>query len=204
MESILDSALPEERSSRVEAVDSGQESAWVTSSQAGDVVSFNRLVLKWEKKIFNLSLRILRDPNEAADATQEVFLIVFKRIRQFRQDSSFATWLYRIAVNHCTNRLQRRPEGVHFSLDSSEDGQALRKNLATEESQEETLIYAETQRRVRNALEFLPPEQRVVMELRFFQELKFEQIAEIVEAPLSTIKSRFYTGLEVLKIRLAR
>ncbi len=204
MDNILDSALPEERSSRVEAVDSGQESAWVTSSQGGDVVSFNRLVLKWEKKIFNLSLRILRDPNEAADATQEVFLVAFKRIRQFRQDSSFATWLYRIAVNHCTNRLQRRPEGVHFSLDSSEDGQALRKNLATEESQEETLIFAETQRRVRNALEFLPPEQRVVMELRFFQELKFEQIAEIVEAPLSTVKSRFYTGLEVLKIRLAR
>ncbi len=204
MDNILDSALPEERSSRVEAVDSGQESAWVTSSQGGDVVSFNRLVLKWEKKIFNLSLRILRDPNEAADATQEVFLVAFKRIRQFRQDSSFATWLYRIAVNHCTNRLQRRPEGVHFSLDSSEDGQALRKNLATEESQEETLIFAETQRRVRNALQFLPPEQRVVMELRFFQELKFEQIAEIVEAPLSTVKSRFYTGLEVLKIRLAR
>jgi len=204
MDNILDSALPEKRSSRVEAVDSGQESAWVTSSQGGDVVSFNRLVLKLEKKIFNLSLRVLRDPNEAADATQEVFLVAFKRIRQFRQDSSFATWLYRIAVNHCTNRLQRRPEGVHFSLDSSEDGQALRKNLATEESQEETLIFAETQRRVRNALEFLPPEQRVVMELRFFQELKFEQIAEIVEAPLSTVKSRFYTGLEVLKIRLAR
>jgi RNA polymerase sigma-70 factor (ECF subfamily) len=204
MDNILDSALPEKRSSRVEAVDSVHETAWVTSSQEGDVVSFNRLVLKWEKKIYNLSFRILRDPNEAAEATQEVFLVAFKRIRQFRQDSSFATWLYRIAVNHCTNRLQRRPGGVHFSLDSSEDGQSLRRNLSTVGSQEEALIHAETLRRVRNALEFLHPEQRVVMELRFFQELKFEQIAEIVEAPLSTVKSRFYTGLEVLKLRLAR
>jgi RNA polymerase sigma-70 factor, ECF subfamily len=202
MDNILDSAFLENNSSTVDTAESGHEIVWVTSSQHGDVVSFNRLVLKWEKKIFNLSLRLLRDPNEAADATQEVFLVAFKRIRQFRQDSSFATWLYRIAVNHCTNRLQRRPEGVHFSLDSSEDGQALRKNLATEGSQEEALIHAETQRRVRNSLEFLPPDQRVVMELRFFQELKFEQIAEIVEAPLSTVKSRFYTGLEVLKLRL--
>jgi RNA polymerase sigma-70 factor (ECF subfamily) len=204
MDNILDSAIPEKGSSRVEVGDSSQEIAWVTSSQRGNVVSFNRLVLKWEKKIFNLSLRILRDPNEAAEATQETFLIAFKRIRQFRQDSSFATRLYRIAVNHCSNRLQRRPEGIHFSLDSSDDGLTLRKNLVTGESQEEVLILAETQRRVRNALEFLPREQRIVMELRFFQELKFEEIAEIVEAPLSTIKSRFYTGLEGLKLRLAR
>ena len=204
MDNILDSALPEKRSTRVEAGDSNPEMAWVTSSQRGDVVSFNRLVLKWEKKIFNLSLRILRDPNEAAEATQEAFMIAFKRIRQFRQDSSFATWLYRITVNHCTNRLQRRPEGIHFSLDSSSDGLTLRKNLVTGESQEEALIQAETQQRVRNALESLSPEQRIVMELRFFQELKFEQIAEIVEAPLSTVKSRFYSGLEGLKLRLAR
>ena len=156
------------------------------------------------KKIHNLCLRILRDPNEAAEATQEAFLSAFKRIRQFRQDSSFATWLYRIAVNHCANRLQRRPEGIHFSLDSSEDGQTLKQTLVTHESQEEILVHAETQRRVRNALELLPPEQRIVMELKFFQELKFEQIAEIVEAPLSTIKSRFYNGLEILKRRLAR
>ena len=110
MDNILDSVLPEKRSSRVEAGDPSQESAWVISSQKGDVVSFNRLVLKWEKKIFNLSLRILKDPNDAAETTQEVFLVAFKRIRQFRQDASFATWLYRIAVNHCTNRLHRRPE----------------------------------------------------------------------------------------------
>jgi RNA polymerase sigma-70 factor, ECF subfamily len=204
MDNILESAFPENKLSTVEAGEPGQEIAWVISSQRGDVVSFNRLVLKWEKKIFNLTLRILRDPNEAAEATQEVFLVAFKGIRRFRLESSFATWLFRIAVNHCTNRLQRRPEGVHFSLDSSEDGQALRKNLATGGSQEEALIHAETQRRVHNALEFLHPDQRVVMELRFFQEFKFEQIADIVQAPLSTVKSRFYAGLDILKLRLTR
>ena len=204
MDNILDSAFSSKRATGVEAGDSSQETAWVTSSRRGDVVSFNRLVLKWEKKIYNLTLRMLRNPDEAAEATQETFLTAFKGIRKFRLDSSFATWLYRIAVNHCTNRLQRRPAGIHFSLDSSEDGLTLRQRLAARESQEAALIHAETQKHVNDALECLSPEQRIVIELRFFQDLKFEQISEIMEASPSTVKSRFYTGLEMLKLRLSR
>ena len=176
----------------------------MTSSQRGDVISFNRLVLKWERKIYNLTLRMLRNPDEAAEATQETFLTAFKSIRKFRLDSSFATWLYRIAVNHCTNRLQRRPEGIHFSLDSSEDGLTLKQSLTARESQEAALIHAETQKHVCDALECLPPDQRIVIELKYFQDLKFEQISKIVQAPPSTVKSRFYAGLEVLKLRLSR
>ena len=86
------------------------------ASQRGDAVSFNRLVLKWERPIYNLSLRMLRDADEAAEATQEVFLLAFKGIRRFRLDAQFSTWLYRIAANHCTSRLRKRPPGVHLSL----------------------------------------------------------------------------------------
>ena len=89
------------------------------AANAGDAVSFNRLVLKWERPIYNLSLRMLRDADEAAEATQEVFLLAFKGIRRFRLTHSFRTWLYRIAANHCTSRLRKRPPGVHLSLDGS-------------------------------------------------------------------------------------
>ena len=204
MDNILDSTFSDQRSRGAEGGDSSQETAWVTSSQRGDVISFNRLVLKWERKIYNLTLRMLRNPDEAAEATQETFLTAFKSIRKFRLDSSFATWLYRIAVNHCTNRLQRRPEGIHFSLDSSEDGLTLKQSLTARESQEAALIHAETQKHVYDALECLPPDQRIVIELKYFQDLKFEQISKIVQAPPSTVKSRFYAGLEVLKLRLSR
>src|SRR5262249_43205695 len=122
MEEILDSALPKNRALNIEDGEGSQECAWVTASQRGDAASFNRLVLKWERPIYNLSLRMLRDPDEAAEATQEVFLLAYKNIRRFRLHSQFSTWLYRIAANHCTSRLRKRPQGVQVSLERSAEG----------------------------------------------------------------------------------
>ena len=98
MEEILDSALPRKRSIGVRKVETSQEAAWVKASQQGDVIAFNRLVLIWEKSIYNLALRMLQDPDEAAESTQEVFLNAFKNIRRFRLEAQFSTWLYRIAA----------------------------------------------------------------------------------------------------------
>jgi RNA polymerase sigma-70 factor (ECF subfamily) len=147
---------------------------------------------------------MLRDTDEAAEATQEVFLLAFKGIRRFRLDAQFSTWLYRIAANHCTSRLRKRPLGVHLSLDGSEEGNAAGQALAAAECPERDFFRQESDLRVRNALEYLQPEQRIVVELKFFQEMTFEQIALVVEAPLSTVKSRLYHGLEILKSRLGR
>jgi RNA polymerase sigma-70 factor (ECF subfamily) len=195
MEDILDSTLSHTRTLTTQNADTSQEAAWVAASQRGDAVSFNRLVLKWERPIYNLSLRMLRDVDEAAEATQEV--------RRFRLDAQFSTWLYRIAANHCTSRLRKRPPGVHLSLDGSEEGTEAGR-LAAAECPEREFLRRESDHRVRNALDFLQPEQRIVVELKFFQEMTFEQIALVVEAPLSTVKSRLYHGLEILKIRLGR
>ena len=204
MENILDSALSQARTLTNQTDESTQETAWVAASQRGDVVSFNRLVLKWERPIYNLSLRMLRDADEAAEATQEVFLLAFKGIRRFRLDAQFSTWLYRIAANHCTSRLRKRPPGVHVSLDGSQEVTKAGQRFATVDCPEREYVRQESDHRVRRALEFLQPEQRIVVELKFFQEMTFEQIALVVEAPLSTVKSRLYHGLEILKIRLGR
>ncbi len=204
MENILDSALSHSRTFTTQSAESSQEAAWVAASQLGDPVSFNRLVLKWERCIYNLSLRMLRDADEAAEATQEIFLLAFKGIRRFRLDAQFSTWLYRIAANHCTSRLRKRPPGLHLSLDGSREGTEVGQTLAAADCPEREFFRQENDHKVRHALEFLQPDQRIVVELKFFQEMTFEQIALIVEAPLSTVKSRLYHGLEILKIRLGR
>jgi RNA polymerase sigma-70 factor (ECF subfamily) len=186
----------------VEPDGSVQESEWVKASQQGDSPAFNRLVLRWEKPIFNLSLRMLQDQDEAAEATQEVFLAAFRSIRRFRLASKFSTWLYRIAVNQCITRLRRRPPGAHYSLDDETREAPLAARLPSHDSHEREFLKRESQLRVRKALAYLPPDMRAVVELKFFQELTFEQIAAIVETPLSTVKSRLYSGLELLKVRL--
>jgi RNA polymerase sigma-70 factor, ECF subfamily len=189
-------------SARVKAESQSNESSWVSASQKGDTSAFNRLVLKWEKNIFNLACRMLYDHEEAAEATQEVFLLAFRNIRRFRRDSKFSTWLYRIALNHCISRLKQRPSGAHIYLDDPIAGPHL-EQLRVAGTQPGELIRSERKRCVQEAIHMLPLDQRAVVELKFFQDLTFEQMAEVLETPLSTIKSRFYAALEILKVRLS-
>ena len=200
-ESVL---LTNSRIKPVDAPDQIQEIAWVAASRGGDTLAFNRLVLKWERPIYNLALRMLQDPEEAAESTQEVFLSAFKNIGRFRQEARFSTWLYRIAMNQCISRLRRRPAETHYSLDDSRSDASIGSRLPASESHEGAFLLEETRNRVRLALEHLPPEQRAVLELKFFQDLTFEEIASVIQVPLSTVKSRLYAALEILKVRLGR
>lgn len=182
--------------------DPEQDSIWVSTSQKGDTAAFNHLVLKWEKNIYNIALRMLRDPDEAAEATQEAFFLAFKNIRRFRNDSKFSTWLYRIVLNHCLTCVRKRPPATHLPIDSPNNETNTIRHLKTTETPDGNLLRLEQQNIVLAALMHLPPEQQAVIELKFFQELTFEEIAVILNTPLSTIKSRLYSGLEILKARL--
>ncbi len=198
----MNRVLSSSQTANAGAPDRTQDGAWILACQHGDTVAFNRLVLKWEKPIYNLTLRMLQDREEAAEAAQEVFCLAFKSIRGFRKDAKFSTWLYRIAVNHCITRLRKRPPGAHLSLDDQSPDAPLKGWEPTIESHEEQFMLEEQRRRVRLALGSLAEDQRAVLELKFFQDLTFEEIAAIVQAPLSTVKSRLYTGLAILKSRL--
>jgi RNA polymerase sigma-70 factor (ECF subfamily) len=201
MSKYMSSAISRATRSSI-ASDHSQEAIWISDSQRGNAQAFNRLVLKWEKLVYNLALRMLKDREEAAEATQEIFLQAFKGIRRFRQDSRFSTWIYRIALNYCSNCLKQRPPGIHVSLDDDSSRSNPAETLTVVESQTGELLRSENKRRVLGALARLLPEQQAVIELKFFQELTFDEIAEVLDVPLSTIKSRLYAGLEMLKVRL--
>jgi len=181
-----------------------REAAWVEASRGGDSRAFNHLVLRWEKPIFGLAWRMLRSRAEAEEATQEIFLSAYKAMHRFRQGARFSTWLYRIATNHCISRLRRRPAifQVPIADQVDEDETVKPVQLQVSPTHEADLIRADTRRDVVAALAGLNEEQRLVVELKFYQELTFEGIAEILEIPTSTVKSRFYTALGQLKSRL--
>ena len=191
------------RHSEPSAWDSGQESAWIAASQAGDTVAFNRLVLKWERKIYNLSLRMLRNPEDASDSTQEIFLLAFRHIRKFRGNSLFSTWLYRIAVNHCFDIIKRRPADYQME-NPGQDERGHLKYSSPGNLQEKSILQSERQSRILESLAVLPKDQRVVIELKFFQEETFNGISSILDIPESTVKYRYYMALGFLKDHLGR
>lgn len=179
-----------------------QDRIWVLASRGGDLLAFNRLVLKWETRVYNLSLRMLGNREEAADITQEIFLSVFKNIRKFRGDSKFSTWLYRVAVNRCISRLRKLPS-MTISIETEDfEGAQDGVSVSVPGRQEEAVLQMEQRRRILQSVSALNPEQRAVVELKLFQEETFESISDTLEVPLSTVKSRFYAAMEVLKGRL--
>lgn len=195
-EATLEQSLGWRRTGEASA-ECDQEAFWVGAARNGDPQAFNRLVLKWESRIYNLALRMLNDPDEAAETTQEIFLQAFRSLHAFQGHSRFSTWLYRITVNRCVTRLRRRPPLVQRI-----DAMPGLEQLTTDNSQESELLAGELRAKIRTSLAALSPQQRIVIELKFFQEETFASIAEILGLPMSTIKSRLYTALDLLKVRL--
>lgn len=202
MEEVLDHKLVSDRVPE-KGVDQTERDL-VMASQRGDSMAFNGLVLRWEPAIYNLALRMLQDPEEAAEAVQDVFEAAFRNIRRFRVRSRFSTWLYRIAANRCLTQLHRRPAHRHSSLNSDGWAAAASRDLPASGSPEGELLLSERRRIVGDALLLLTPQQRIIVELKFFQERTFEEIAGVLRLPSSTVKSRFYTGLAQLKKKLSR
>ena len=191
-----------ERTSDVGALSTDQDMTWIAASRKGDVQAFNRLVIKWERRVYNMALRILRDREDATEVAQESFLSAWRGLRNFRQGAKFSTWLYRIVINHCLTRLRYRPPGFYLSLTAEEEPGYPDAYLRVAATQPEVLLREEQRRRVLAAMERLSPNQRAVVELKFFQELTFEEIGVILDTPQSTVKSRLYSALEVLKSKL--
>jgi RNA polymerase sigma-70 factor (ECF subfamily) len=199
LEEDVESVIP--RQANTVPFETSQELSWIRASQAGDNGAFNRLVLKWERKIYNLSYRMLRHPEDAADSTQEIFLLAFRNIRKFKHNSLFSTWLYRIAVNHCIDVMKKRPI-AGLTGDGDMESVGISARLAVKGTQESMVFQDERQQRIMDSLALLPVEQRIVIEMKFFQEETFEVISTILDVPQSTVKSRFYAALDILKERL--
>ncbi len=174
----------------------------VTRSIGGDADSFNQLVLRWERPIYALAYRQLGREEDARDVCQETFLRAFRAIGGFRGQAKFSSWLYRIALNLCRDwvRRQRRTPVVQMP----EDMDVIETVMAREpvESIEDVVGRHDLTKRVEKAMAKLPEEQRTAIIMKEYHGLTFQEIADLVGCPLSTVKTRLYQGLAVLRREL--
>jgi len=169
----------------------------IRQAARGAVEAFNLLVSRWEKRVYNYLLRITGNREDALDLTQDVFLKAYQNLRKLDDPSRFTPWLYRIAHNEAYSLFRkRRPEADGAERDEEATGGGVMVGGSPVFPVELTLAVA-------SALERLSPEQREAVVLKIYQGFKFEEIAEVLGCPVSTVKSRLYTALEILKAELA-
>ena len=164
----------------------------------GDVSAFNEIVVRWEGKLYNFVYRYLGDPEEAKDVTQESFVRAYSHLHGFRGQSKFSSWLYQIALNLCRSKLRRKKAHPTVSIDDREEENPLWALADERATPAEATLEQERALAVREALAQLPEAQREVIILKEYNGLKFREIAEILDTPESTVKSRLYHGLENL------
>lgn len=176
----------------------------IARTLAGESDPFNVLVRRWERQIYGLALRMLGREEDARDVCQETFLAAYRNLRSFRREAKFSSWLYRIALNACHSRLRRNGAATEQSLDA-EDETGRRMELAdhTAENVSDRLHRDQRVGLVRRALQALPSEMRQVIVMKEYEELTFAEIADVLELPVSTVKTRLYTGLQLMRAKLA-
>ncbi|HAK51342.1 MAG TPA: RNA polymerase sigma factor RpoE [Gammaproteobacteria bacterium] len=171
----------------------------------GDKRAFDVLILKYQHKIIGLVGRYLRDQDEVQDVTQESFIKAYRALPNFRGDSAFYTWLYRIAINTAKNHLvsrSRRPPDTDIDLDDGEfqDNSAV---LRDNESPEDVLATGQMENVIYRAIDDLPEELKVAVTLREFEGLSYEEIAEVMECPVGTVRSRIFRAREAIEKKIA-
>ena len=172
----------------------------------GDKRAFDLLVLKYQHKIISIVGRYLGDRNDVQDVSQETFIKAYRAIPNFRGESAFYTWLYRIAINTAKNHLvskSRRPPNIDIDIDDGEfqDNSAV---LRDNESPQASLATKQMEEVIFRAIENLPSELSVAVTLREFEGLSYEEIARIMDCPVGTVRSRIFRAREAVeqKIRL--
>jgi len=177
----------------------------VARVQRGDKQAFNLLVIKYQRKILRLLSRMIRDPADLEDVAQEAFIKAYRALPQFRGESAFYTWLYRIAINTARNWLSsvgKRPSAPNAI--ESEDGETFNEtdslsDISTPESMVASREIAET---VNAAIEELPEELRTAIVLREIEGMSYEDIAQTMGCPIGTVRSRIYRAREAIAQRL--
>jgi RNA polymerase sigma-70 factor (ECF subfamily) len=172
--------------------------------QNGNKQAFDALVIKYQYKVFKLVARYISDPSEVLDVTQEAFIKAYKSLDNFRGDSSFYTWLYRIAVNTAKNHLISRGRRVPESdFEISEIEQFISKKDVKEYSTpERTLMYDEMEHMLFDIIDDLPSDLRTAIMLREMEGLTYEEISEIMGCPVGTVRSRIFRAREAIEKKI--
>jgi len=177
----------------------------VERAQRGDKRAFELLVEKYQRKLARLLSRFIRDPAEVEDVTQEAFIKAYRALPAFRGDSAFYTWLYRIGINTAKNYLmamgRRAPTSTEVEADEAEgfeEGEHLR-DINTPES---VLLSNEIAETVNSTIEALPEELRTAIQLREIEGMSYEDIAQVMNCPIGTVRSRIFRAREAIAAQL--
>ncbi len=176
----------------------------VAKSIRGDADSFNELVLRWERPIYALAYRTIGREEDARDVCQETFLRAFRALPGFRGQAKFSSWLYRIALNLCRDWIRRERRAPVMQPPEEVDLIEMAAAAEPSESIENLVARKNLTRLVEKAMALLPEEQRTAIVLKEYHGLTFQEIAELVGCPLSTVKTRLYQGLVVLRRELSK
>lgn len=176
------------------------DSELVRRVKSGDKKAFDLLVIKYQHKIVHLVNRYIRDPHEAQDVAQDTFIKAYRALANFRGDSAFYTWIYRIAINTAKNHIAsraRRPSDDDIDVDSAEqfEGAASLKDVETPEG---IVLTEELAKVIQLALDELPDELREAITLREFDWLSYEEIATTMNCPVGTVRSRIFRAREAI------
>jgi RNA polymerase sigma-70 factor (ECF subfamily) len=176
----------------------------VERALSGDPEAFGEIVRRWERRIFALAFGMLGREEDARDATQETFLAAFRNLRGFRGEAKVSSWLHRIAVNQCITRQRRAKVRSETALEDEAEKNSAVFVSPSEVSPAHAAEVQEQSTAVRVAVCALPLDLRQVVVMKEFEELTFQEISDVLGVPLSTVKSRLYTGLRQLQMRLQK
>jgi len=191
-------------------VRSQEEAAIVAELKAGSEAAYARLIGEFQQPVYGLVYRMLNDPADAADTTQDVFLKVFRGMKQFHGESSLKTWIYRIALHEAANRrrwwFRHKSKETSIEPDTDSDPGEVAIQVALTDHREspfELCAHHEVQQRVEEELRKVQEPYRTTLVLRDLEEMSYEEIAEVLEVSLGTVKSRLTRGRDALRQRLA-
>ena len=173
--------------------------------QRGDKTAFDLLVRKYQHKVVKLVLRYVRNPAEAEDIAQEAFIKAYRALPQFRGDSAFYTWMYRIAINTAKNSLASRDRSpIRYDLDLTdpEESHSVQTKLQDPDTPEGMALTEEIRHIVNSAIDALPEELKTAIVLRELDGLSYEEIAAAMECPVGTVRSRIFRAREAIDKRL--
>ena len=173
--------------------------------QSGDKAAFDVLVLKYQQKVINLVTRYVHDPHIAMDVSQESFIKAYKGLKNFRGDSAFYTWLYRISINtaknHLVSKSRRMPDDDIDAQEAEQyDGGGKLRDLSTPENQ---MLTDEIKMTLNKAIEALPDDLRIAITLRELEGLSYEEISDAMDCPIGTVRSRIFRARESIESELA-
>ncbi|MCK6513802.1 sigma-70 family RNA polymerase sigma factor [Myxococcota bacterium] len=177
---------------------------------SGDRSAFSELVRRYQSRVYSLCFRWLRDPAKAEEVAQDVFIALYKSLADFRGESKLSTWIFRVATNHCKNRLvygNRRREDRHESIDApvgGDDDGPVKQYAIDAPGPDASINRAEASRLLQAALDALDDDQREIVLLRDVDDLSYEEIAELLQLPKGTVKSRLHRARAELARRLSR